>query len=139
MVYCQRTLGETFTGKDGQTDIVVRPTVDELRCHLLGSLQSIRFQIFGQHTGGNVYRQHDVDTFYFGILPVVGGLRTRQNENYHDDGHRSEHKRGMQQVDFPASGYLHIHAGGRDLKCGLSLLPPHHIPYYIRYEQYQQK
>jgi pyrroline-5-carboxylate reductase len=41
--------------------------------------------------------------------------------------------------NLPAFGCLHIHACGRNLKRRLGFLPLHDVPYYIRYEQNQQK
>ena len=55
MVGGHGTLGESFTGKERESDVIVRATVDKLDGHLLGGLDAVGLQVLGQHAGADVH------------------------------------------------------------------------------------
>ena len=137
MIYFQRALRKTLSGKQRDTDIIIRSSIDKLRRHILCRFQPVRLQIFGQHTGRNVYGKHYINTFYFAILPTIGCLRPGQNKNNQCQSNYSQCKRYMQQIVLITFRGMRIYTSVRNLKRSFTILPFHDIPYYIRYKQQQ--
>ena len=137
MVNSQRTLRKSLPRKYRKTDIVIRSSVDKFGSHLFCGLKSVRFQILSQHTCRNIHSQHNVNTFNFSVLPIIGSLRSCKHQHYHYERTQSEQKRSMDQIDLPAFRRILIHSCGRYLKSSLCPFPAHHIPYYVRYKQNQ--
>ena len=84
MVYGKRTLCKSLSGKDRQTNIIIRTAINKFGSHLLGSFQTIGLQVFCKHTSRYVDSQHNINTFYFSILPVIRRLRACQYQHYHN-------------------------------------------------------
>ena len=72
MIDGEGRLCEALAGKDGETNIIVGATVDELGGHLLGRFDTVGLEVLGKHTGGHVDGKHDVNTLDLTTLPMVG-------------------------------------------------------------------
>ena len=96
MIGCHRALGEGFTGKDSQTDVVVRSSRDEFCSHILSRFHTVRSQIFGKHRGGNVHCQHNVNAFHRLVVPSRMRLRTSHRT---DDEHETDASQHHWQMD----------------------------------------
>ena len=74
----QGRLGVALAGEDHHSDTVRRPLGDELYGYVLGRLYTVRVEVAGQHTGGHVQGQDDVDALGVGPAGAPGrGLRWR--------------------------------------------------------------
>ena len=77
MVHSQRALSECFSGKQSDTNIIIRASVNKFGCYIFSSFQSVWLQVFRQHTGRHVDSQHNINSLYFAVLPLISALRTR--------------------------------------------------------------
>ena len=132
-------LSERFAGKDHQSDVIIWSADDKLAGHLLGSLDTVRTKVFGQHTSRYVHRQHDVDTLNGLAVPRVLCLWTSQNQYYHNKYQQSEQHAERHQRYLPALGRIAECESVAHPQRGLGFLSVHHIPYYIRYDEQKQQ
>ena len=91
------TLREGFTTEEGEADVVVLTTGDELVGHLLGGLNAVRFEVLREHTHRDVHRNHDVDAFHLTLALRRGGLRTCQNHDHQHQHQQSQHEGQVHQ------------------------------------------
>ena len=128
MVRRERALREALSCKYSQTNIVIRPPVDEVSRHLFSSFQAIRLEVFSQHTGGDIHCHHNVDALDLTPLPAVGGLWTSKHD---DEQHQSSYTKQERQVTQPRQRTLRqlvIHGSSRDLHGGLATVITKQIP-----------
>ena len=64
VVRCHGALHEGFSAKEHETDIVVRPILHELDGHIARSYDAVGMDVGRQHTGGNIHREDNVNTFH---------------------------------------------------------------------------
>ena len=132
-------LREGFSGKDGQTDIVVRTSADEFSCHILGGLHTVGLQVLGKHRCGDVDGQHDVDALNVLLIPGVVGLRTGKHQHDQRVGDAPQDHRGIDEIHPPRAMGVLISVGVAHLECRLAFPALQKIPQYVGYEQQEQQ
>src|SRR5690606_14090867 len=83
----ERTLGKSFTFVDHQSDPVGRALVNEIDGHTTGSFEPVWLKILCEHTGRNIERNYNVNSFAGFIFPFRLTLRTGKGDD--DERQRS--------------------------------------------------
>ena len=115
MVGSEGALGVGFACKHGEADIVVGAFLYELLCYRLQGLYSVGFEVLGEHGGGDVNSQHDVDAFNICVIPRMFALRTCKHTNDERKQEQSQRKGHMEQIDPEALWHTGIFGGVRHL------------------------
>ena len=121
-------LREGFAGENRQSDVVVRTVGNEFRGDALRCLHSVRFEVFGEHRGRNVHRQHNVDAFGCALFPRISRLRTSQSEDNQREGGESQQHRQVEQSHPPTFRRIAIGVGVAHSQRRLAFLPVFEIP-----------
>ena len=139
MVGGHRALRECLSGKDRQTDIVIGASGDKLRCHILGCLYAVWFQILSEHGCRHIHGEHDINAFHRLAAPRVMGLRARQDDDDKHEGDATQQHRHVHDTLTPALGGIEVSVRVAHPHRGLTLLTIEEIPQHVGYEQQQQQ
>jgi len=129
VVQGRRTAGDCMGGESHQAHPVVPAVVDKAIDHFFYHIQAAAasFEILGLHAGGNIDREHNIDSLAGGLLE--GRPTARPGQGYYDQGQcqYSKGKRNMRQVTGAAG--VHPRDGGqiRVTQVPLPLDPPAEI------------